>query len=234
MAATEKPADAKQEAGARERLAKLLGLGAVGRQITRVRVHGRGGKAYVRIDLDNSEWIELDPLGSYSSPVKMKFEISAQTGAKPKLTGDDVQEIVTLIFWLGEHYETIATADRAWELGAEYLRGVTLRDVDMSDQASRWRAFEHLDRQEVRLKQNTVLHDARTGKRYVRTQWLTEYIRSRVDPGETSAMKTSLERLGWRKAGSEGKIKATHPRLPRPTLIWAFLIVPKGWEDGAE
>ena len=56
------------------------------KQITRVRVHGRGGKADVRIDLDNGEWIELDPLGSYSSPAKMKFEISAQAGSKPKLT----------------------------------------------------------------------------------------------------------------------------------------------------
>ena len=78
----------------------------------------------MRIDLDNGEWIELDPLGSYSTPAKMKFEISAQAGSKPRLDGDDVQEIVTLIFWLGEHYETIATADRAWELGADYLRAL--------------------------------------------------------------------------------------------------------------
>ena len=75
------------EAGTlRGRLAELFDLGSVRRQVTRVRVHGRGGKAWVRIDLDNGEWIELDPLGSYSSPAKMKFEISAQTGSKPSST----------------------------------------------------------------------------------------------------------------------------------------------------
>ena len=219
------------EAGTlRGRLAKLFDLGSVHRQVTRVRVHGRGGKAWVRIDLDNGEWIELDPLGSYSTPAKMKFEISAQAGSKPRLDGDDVQEIVTLIFWLGEHYETIATADRAWELGADYLRAAVLCDVDMSDQASRWAAFEHLDRPDVRNKREAVLLDT-TGRRYVRTQWIAAHLRVHSDPGEAGAMKTALERHGWRKPGTEGRIKATHPTLPRPPLIWAFLIVPEGWEN---
>jgi hypothetical protein len=221
---------AHAEVGARERLAELFDLGSIGRQITRVRVHGRGGKACVRIDLDNGERIELDPLGSYSAPAKMNFEIAAQAGSRPTLKAPAVQEVVTLIFWIGEHYEAIATADRAWELGAEYLRAATTCDVDMSDQASRWAAFEYLDRPEAKGKRNVVLLDT-TGKRYVRTQWITEYLRGRSDPGEASRMKDDLERQGWKKTGTEGKIKATHPTLPRPPLIWAFLIVPEGWES---
>lgn len=218
------------EAGSRERLAELLALAPLGRQVVRVRVHGRGGKACVRMDLDDGEWIELDPLGSYSSPAKMNFEIAAQVGSRPALKAPDVQEVVALIFWLGEHYETIQTADRAWELGAEYLRDVVLGDVDMSDQASRWQAFEVLDRPDVKARRNAVLHDVKTEKRYVRTQWLVEYLRTRCDPGEAGTMKADLERQGWKKTGSAGRIKATHPTMPR-SLTWAFLIVPEGWEN---
>jgi hypothetical protein len=78
--------------------------------------------------------------------------------------------------------------------------------------------------------QNTVLQDVKTGKRYVRSQWLTDYLRARSDPGEAGAMKVDLERSGWAKAGTEGRIKATNPQFGE-SLTWAFLIVPKGWED---
>ena len=216
------------DVGSRERLAELFDLGSISRQITRVRVHGRGGKAHVRVDLDNGEWIELDPLGSYSSPAKMNFEIAAQVGSRPSLKAPEVQEVVTLIFSLGEHYEAVELADRAWELGAEYLRGAVLCDVHMGDQGSRWEAFCHLDRADRR--DTVVLHDLDTGSRYVRTQWFAEYLRSRSDVGEATRMRAELERHGWKKAATEGRIKATDPSFPR-TLQWAFLIVPKDWEQ---
>jgi hypothetical protein len=212
----------------RERLEKLLDIGSIHTRIGRIRVHGRGGRAQVRIELDNGERIEFDPFGSYSSPAKMNFEVSSQVGSKPRLKKpDDVQEVARLIFWLGDHYESIATADRAWELGAEYLRAATLCDVDMSNQETRWRAFDHL--RAPGTKHDTVLLD-KGGSRYVRTQWVMEYIRARCDTGEAAAMRSELERHGWSKAGGEGRIKATHPEFPR-SLVWAFLIVPEGWED---
>ena len=45
-----------------ERLGGLWALDTLEptKRVTRVRVHGRGGKAHVRVDLDNGEWIELD------------------------------------------------------------------------------------------------------------------------------------------------------------------------------
>jgi hypothetical protein len=176
------------EIEAHEKLADLLDLGSVGRKIRRVQVHGRGGRAHVQIDLDNGEWIEFDPLGSYSTATKMNFEVSAQIGSRPSLKKPaDVQEVATLIFWLGEHYEAIETADRAWELGADYLRAATLCEADMNDQTSRWWAFEHLDAKTT--KHDVVVVDRRTGSRYVRTQWLVEYLRGRSEPGEATPMK---------------------------------------------
>ena len=219
------------EAKARERLADLFDLGSVKRQIVRVRVHGRGGKAHVRIDLDNGDRIEFDPFSSVWQPAKMKYEISAQAGSEPKPNGDGVQEIVKLIFWLGEHYADVQTTDQAWELGAEYLRKGVPGDVDMSDQASRWKAFQSLVTREGRLS-DMILHDTATGKRYVRSDWLTGYLRARGDPGEAAELKKALGRQGWRKPGTEGRIKATDPAGLKPPLIWAFLIVPKGWENG--
>ena len=198
------------------------------KRVTRVRVHGRGGKAHVSVDLDNGEWIEFDPLGSYSSPARMNFEIAAQTGAKPKLKAPDVQEVVTLLYWLGDHRELVETADRAWELGAEYLREATLCDVHMGDQESRWHAFSQINGRSDR--HDTVLHDVDTGSRYVRTQWFTDYLRARSDVGEAAKMRAELERRGWKKAGNEGRVKATDPSFPR-TLQWAFLIVPRDWEQ---
>jgi hypothetical protein len=103
----------------------------------------------------------------------------------------------------------------------------------MDDQASRWKAFEALERwRDARncRDQEAVLLNAGTGGRYVRTQWFTEYLRGRSNPGETAALMTELERLGSSKAGSEGRIKATEPGFGR-TSQWAFLIVPNGWED---
>lgn len=212
----------------REQLAELLGLEAIGRRITRIIAHGRGGKAYVRIDLDNNERIELDPLGAYSSPAKMNFEIAAQIGSRPRLKGTDVQEVGTLIHGLAQRYESVQTADRAWEIASEYLRGAVICDVDMADQASRWRAFKHLEGG-AKLLHNTVLRDT-NGSRYVRTLWLTEYLRAHCDAGEAASMKDQLERYGWRKAGKEGRIKAKNPAFDQ-SLVWAFLIVPDGWED---
>jgi hypothetical protein len=232
MSATNDPLSDVESAPARERLAELLDLDAVRRTVKRVRVHGRGGHAHVRIDLDNGDRIVLDPVGAYSAPARMNFEISTQVGSKPALKKPaDVQELATLIFWLAEQHAASEAADVAWELGAEYLRGAVLCDVVMSDQTSRWAAFEHLHKGTT--SHSTVLLDARTGGRYVRAQWLTEFLRPRCDAGEVGLMKAALERLGWGKAGQEGRIKATHPKFPR-TLQWSFLIVPDGWEHGDE
>ena len=138
----------------------------------------------------------------------MNFEIAAQAGSKPALKAPDVQEVVTLLYRLGDHSEAIETADRAWELGAEYLREATLGDVQMGDQASRWQAFCQLNGGDVR--HDTVLHDLDTGSRYVRTQWLMEYLRVRSDVGERPGCAPS-------SSGSAGSGRVPRVASRRPT-----------------
>ncbi len=208
-------------------LSEVLGLDQVGKRIDRVQVFGRGGRAHVCLYLDDGGRIVLDPLGACSSAPKLNLELAAQAGAKPGLVAARVQDAVSLIYLLGEHQEAGELAPRAWELGAEYLRTAAVAEVEMADQASRWEGFAMLDKTQ---RQDIVLYDVKAGVRYVRAQWLMEHLRSRTNPGEPAAMMTELERLGWAKSGTEGRIKATEPQFGK-TLQWAFYSVRDGWED---
>jgi hypothetical protein len=214
-------------------LEDLVGLTDIGRTIRRVQVHGKGGKAYVRLDLDNGDYIELDPLGSFSTPQKMNYELSAQ-GCKPALKSGGPQTVARLIHTLGEHYEASQHKDRAWELGAQYLREAVTVDVDMSEQGPRWQAFAYLDTKLAKAARNAVLVDSETGNRYVRTQWLVEYLRRNSDIGDALKLKAQLERAGWKRTGSEGRIKAIEPGFPTHSLQWAFLIVPPQWGEAGD
>ena len=157
----------------------------------------------------------LDPLGSSSSPAKLGLELASQAGATPTLKAPDVQKAAKLFYLLGDHREAGEIADRAWELGAEYLRTAVIADVVMADQESRWKAFVALDTRTG--PDDLVLVDSKTGTRYVRTQWFTDYLRMRCAPGEPAALVTTLERLGWTKAGTEGRSKQ-----PTPTSTETF------------
>ncbi len=209
-----------------EQLNALLALDQVDKRIDRVRVYGRGSKAHVCLHLDDGQRIVLDPLGACASPSKLSLELASQAGATPTLKTPDVQQAVKLVYLLGEHHGAGEIADRAWELGAEYLRAAVIAEVEMDDQASRWGAFDTLEKSR---RDDVVLLDRETGTRYVRTQWFMEHLRTRSGPGEPAALTSELERLGWSKAGSEGRIKATQPKFGK-TLQWAFLMVPSGWE----
>lgn len=218
---------AEDAAASLEQLNVLLALDQAGKRIDGVRVFGRGSKAHVCLHLDDGSRIVLDPLGSCSSPAKLSLEVASQAGATPTLKTPDVLQAVKLFYLLGEHHDAGEIADRAWEFGAEYLRAAVIAEVDMNDQASRWQAFSRLDHKDTPT--TVVLHDQKTGVRYVRTQWFTEYLRTQTGPGEPAALIIELERLGWTKAGSEGRIKATEPEFGK-NLQWAFLMVPAGWE----
>ena len=211
-------------------LSTRLGLTSVGKQVVAVRVFGRGAKAYVSLLLHNGEKVILDPLGHSSTPGKLTLELAAQAGATPSLKMPDVAAMVRLFYLLGEHHEALGVEERAWDLAAQYLRDAVIADVVMSDQSSRWDAFCALQRYDRDPRIDVVLLDGETNVRYVRIQWLGEYLRVRTAPSESTAMLTALERLGWSKAGSEGRIKATQPKIGG-TLQWAFYSVPAGWED---
>ena len=208
-----------------DELTALLGLGAVGKRIDRVAVFGRGSKATVQLHLDGDEHITLDPLGSYATPAKLTLEMAATTGATPKLKGPDVALVTSLIYRLGQHHEAFETRDVAWEVAQDYLRDAATGEVDMNDQADRWRAFCALERSPA---QNIVLKDETTGHRLVRVGWFAAYARQRT--GTSEPILHELRALGWTKRGAEGRIKATQPGLGR-SLIWKFFVVPEGWEE---
>jgi hypothetical protein len=215
------PEDRIERTGDLVELAKLLGL----ERIEGVQVYGRGGRAYVRIALSGGKDVVFETWGSCATPSRLTQELAMQAGVTPPLKASTIARIAKLIHDLAAHRQEVEIETRAWELAAEYLRGAVIGEVDMSDQASRWKAFAALERGS---QGNVVLLDA-TGERYIRVRWFHEYLRQWTCPGEPAAMVAALTRLGWSKPGREGRVKATQPGFGR-ALIWAFYVVPEGWE----
>ena len=214
-----------------DELDELLGLKAIGKQIDVVKVFGRGSNAVAWIELDNGEKIVLDTIGKFATPGRLTTEVALRTGAAPVFKPGQVVRVLVLLHDLGRLTETFETEDHALDHGCEYLRLTPTQAVTMSDQASRWQAFDllaHVGRSSG--PPEFVLEDTDTGARYVRSDWFATYVRSRVSPGEVEAIGRAMERLGWDKPGRQGRIKATAPGR-KGTRIWAFYVVPKGWED---
>jgi len=206
-------------------LSELLGLVQVGKRIDEVRVFGRGSKAHVRLQLDDGGFVLLDPLGACATPAKLALELASQAGATPALKAPDVTNAVRLIYQLAEHNESVEVEDRAWELAADFLRAAAIGEVDMADQASRWRAFCALERSTAK---DIVLLDSRTGIRYVRIGWFAEYVRQHA--GVADNVLRAMPSLGWHKRNTDGQIKATRPGFSEK-LRFRFFEVPEGWEE---
>jgi len=221
--------------GTIDELSELLGLSGskgINRRIDKVKVWGKSTRAHVRIELDDGSWITLDPIGAFTSPTKLCAELAMQAGATPLLKVPQLMKVLQLFSRLGDHYESVEVADRAWDLAADYLRHAAAGLVNMEDQASRWAAFcdlKRLDQTQGRTA-DIVLVDGETGLRYVRISWLADYLRQRTAPGEAAQMMSALEQSGWEKSGREGRIKATQPGFDNE-LVWAFYRVPPGWES---
>jgi hypothetical protein len=208
-----------------DELDALLGLANVGKHIDVVRIYGRGSNAIAHIHLDHDDRIVLDPIGKFSTINKLSAELALQAGAEPTLNAPGVLRALALLHKLADHHHNIETEDRAWELGAEYLRSAVTGDVVMDDQASRWQAFAAL---EASGRTDLVLADTATGIRYVRTGWFEAYVRAQTG-SPPDAVSRAMCALGWTKHGAQGRIKATEPKLGG-SLHWKFYCVPKDWE----
>jgi hypothetical protein len=68
------------------------------------------------------------------------------------------------------------------------------------------------------------------GTRYVRCGWYRENVRAH--DGTVSALDLAhrMERVGWLRRGTHGRIKATCPTRSQ-TLVWTFYEIPDGWEN---
>jgi hypothetical protein len=198
--------------------------------------------ASAHIYVDNGKAIKLDQLSRFTTTTKLASELALQVGAerKPPLKAMDVTRFLRLLHDLAEHHQTLESDDKALDYALTYLDAAVLREVRMSDQVERWRAFDELRTDPVSgafrdgtsiAEHSTVLVDTDSGERLVRCSWFAAFLRQQGGAGIVEEITRALQRLGWRKSGREGKVKATAPGRPA-TLIWAFWIVDPDWPEG--
>jgi hypothetical protein len=225
---------------AKDELTRLLGLEAIGVKITGATLFGRGSLAVAHLQLSDRSKVVLDPLGRFASPAKLTVELALQAGASPSLKMPQVTRAMVLLHKLAEHQDTLNADDRATDWGISFLQAAQVAPVRMSDQADRWRAFEHLDRidpvSNARADSTSiaiasvVIVDQDSAARYVRASWFAAYVRQQAGPGAADEASRAMRRVGWEKPGTEGRVKATAPGRGA-TLQWAFYRVPAGWES---
>ena len=174
-------------------------------------------------------------------PNVLAVEIAAATGATPKLTGPLALRAVSLMRQVAESEAAYTGDELARDWATSFLQEAQTVDVDMKDQAERWGAFESLSHMEDPVAvRNTgeaasvaracrVLRDLE-GFRYVRTGWFKAHVRSEEAISSTE-LANRMQRIGWERPGSSGRMKATRPGY-QGSLLWTFYVVRPGWENG--
>jgi hypothetical protein len=224
---------------AAEKLTKLLKLPSVGLKVTAATVYGKGLRGTADLLLSNGTHITFESLRDFANHQRLALEITAATRARPVLKAAQAQEALSLLIELATHHETITSDAFARDWGADYLQAATSIPVDLSDQADRWRAFSNLEkidpvataRQQAGsiARFSLILDDKASACRFVRCGWFLSFVRSHVGAMAPSDLANRMQRVGWLKTGSEGRIKATSPTR-HAVLQWAFYAVPEGWE----
>ena len=224
---------------AAEQLTALLDLGSVGLHVTAARIVGRGSQATADLYLSDGTVVEFERLRDLATPKLLAVEIAASCGACPSIRAPQAVRAVALVRALAEHRVTVGQDELAVEWGREYLQAAETLDVDLSDQAQRWDAFSRLDaidpdarRHESGVtvaKASTILRDA-DSSRLIRTGWFRAHVRGSDAHISPADIATRMERIGWRRPGQSGRIKATRPGF-RSELVWTFYVVAEGWEN---
>ncbi len=199
-----------------EGLTEALGLGDVGLAVTAAKVFGRGPSASVDLILSDGAKVTFERFGDIAKPSTLSAALVTLTGIYRTFKGPDAGEIAAMIYSLATHHRDASADEAAREFGYEYLRVAPTQEVDMGAQAERWRAFSALatadlvwdagDRPTAHALAagSTVLVD-REGTRYVRTGWFRSYVRREVGGlYSPAALAAQMERVGWRRPGSQG------------------------------
>lgn len=214
-----------------EKLGILLDLPSVGLEVRAARVFGQGSRASVEIEVSNGETMAWDTIRDMARPASLAAEVVACTGACPSLKQPQAFRVVALVRALAEHETTFTDNQIAAEWGLGYLQAAKVLDVDMSDQRDRWGAFDHIGHYHEHHESpiGVVLRHI-DGDRFVRAGWFLDYVR-RLDPtiGQ-AALSIRMVRVGWRRRGKSGRIKASAPNRDA-TLAWNFWVVAADWED---
>lgn len=228
----------------RAALTEQLGLDVVHLAVTSVEVFGRGQGARVDVHLKGANKpLRFDRYGDIAKPSTLTAELMSQLGVGRSFKGPDAVAVGVTIFQLARHHEAADEDEAAREWACEYLRVAPVQETDLSDQVDRWRGFEALSRLEPsRLAgddksaaaiaaHSLVLADRESGQRLVRAGWFQAYVKREVGGVYSPAtLATQMQRVGWQRSNSEGRIKATSPTSGR-ILAWRFYTVPAGWED---
>jgi hypothetical protein len=227
-----------------ETLTEQLGLVDVHRKVTGATVWGRGEDARVDIHLSGeSRPLRFNRFADVGKPQALTTALATQVAVGRTFKVPDAIAICVAVNKLAEHQIESDEDEAAREWGAEYLRVAPTEDVDLADQIARWRAFEALARLEPARQagddksaygiaaHSLVLIDSETGRRLVRTGWFQAYVKREVGGVYSpAALATQMQRVGWQRPNSEGRIKATCPNDPR-TLAWRFYSVPADWSQ---
>lgn len=215
-------------------LGELLGLAALGLEIHGAKFFGRGSGASVDLVLGDGTTVTFDTVRDMANPTRLAVELAACVGAAPKLKAPQAVRAVILTRAIAAHYETLTADEIAVDWGTSYLQSAQVIEVDIEDQAERWGAFcmlrERDERREGHERAPLVVLRHTDGSRLVRTGWYRETVRAQ-DPGiSPQQLAQRMERVGWRRRGHRGRIKATQPGFGG-SLAWNFYLVPDGWED---
>jgi hypothetical protein len=228
-------------------VARLYGLDRVGLEVTGSRVVGSGGSATVYLYLSDGRELVFERLRDMAKPQTVLVELAARTGARPKLDQAKCIDAIALIRELADHELTASIDEISREWGVTFRQSAQVIDVDMDYQAQRWAAFvEHIHgREPASIARNepgtSVAHASVVlrhvdGTRFVRAGWFRAHVRTDDVTASPQEIAQRMERVGWRRPGAEGRVKATCPGPTRPpglpdTLVWRFYVVAADWDQ---
>jgi hypothetical protein len=227
---------------AEEQLAALLDLHSAGLEITGARIVGVGSRASADLYLSDGSSLFFESIKDIANPKTLAIEVRASTAARPNLKAPQALDALSLIRAIAEHHEGVTLDHLSREQGVTFLQSASTIKLDMNDQAARWRAFSHLEQIEPYSKARadassvaraSVVLVHTDGTRFVRCGWFRSFARTE-DPGASpQQVAQRMERVGWKRRGATGRIKATRPGHDG-SLVWTFYMVPAGWEDDPE
>jgi hypothetical protein len=231
---------APEAADAAQELSDLLALPSIGVAATGCRIVGTGRDASADLFLSDGRTITFTPLRLAMSATTLMEVIVSTVGAEPALKNPAARHAVALMRKIGQVEETVDADATATGWGRDFLEAADVLDVDMSDQGQRWAALSRLRAMNPPgharavgcsvAKGSVVLRDL-DGTLYVRTGWFKAHVHADGDHLITpAALATAMQRVGWKRPGTKGQIKATRPDLPG-SLAQTFYVVPRGWDD---
>lgn len=229
----------------RDTLTALLELGAAGMTVTGADVFGRGPKASVDLNLKaaagTTATIQFERFSDIGQGSKLTAYLVTCTGVAKSFSNQQAAMVAACVFQIAQHHESLTEDESARDWGLEYLRLAVTQELDLDDQADRWRAFCALaavnpardageDRSSAALAANSlVLCDRRTSIMLVRAGWYQQYVRREAgglySPGQLSVV---MQRVGWQRPGTEGRVHAREPG-GHGQRTWAFYRVPADW-----